>query len=264
MDNTITKFNDFMKKAGGMDDKVMRDFISLLSLPDSQFDSIYPSIEKELIKIFDNPKTQEEILDTLNTYQITDFDSEVKVVNELIEEIKTDDSISLNKRNLLVMILDKAILAVYKLYKVPRKRVKVKIQRIDESAILPEYAHDSDAGADVFALEDITIAPHKTEIVRTGVKVAIPKGYEIQIRPRSGMSRKTSIRIANAPGTIDADYRGEVGIIMENTGGISYEIKAGDRIAQMVISPVPMIEWEEVSELDVTIRGEGGFGSTGN
>jgi dUTP pyrophosphatase len=144
----------------------------------------------------------------------------------------------------------------------PRERIGVKIQLINEDAKLPEYAHDSDAGADIFAVEETVIPPHQTAIIKTGIKVAIPAGYEIQIRPRSGLSFKTPLRIANAPGTIDANYRGEVGVIMTNTGNLTQTIAKHDKIAQMVIAPVPMITWETVDSLDETDRGEGGFGST--
>ena len=103
------------------------------------------------------------------------------------------------------------------------------------------------------------------KIVKTGIAVAIPAGYEIQIRPRSGLSLKSKLRIANAPGTIDTEYRGEIGIIMTNTGDVPYVIDKGMKIAQMVIAPTPMIKWNEVTtveELGTTDRGADGFGST--
>jgi dUTP pyrophosphatase len=115
----------------------------------------------------------------------------------------------------------------------------------------------------VFANETVTLNGGDTVIVKTGIKVAIPIGYEIQIRPRSGLSYKTGLRVANAPGTIDSDYRGEVGVIMYNTSDENITIFKGDKIAQMVLSEVPMIKWNEVESLDETERGEGGFGSTG-
>ena len=129
---------------------------------------------------------------------------------------------------------------------------------------MPSYAHDGDAGADIRAslAEPMTIEPHTWKAVPTGLFANIPYGYEIQIRPRSGLSLKTNLRIANAPGTIDAEYRGEVGVIVENTGNLTATISKGDKIAQMVVMPVPMIKWEEVDELSQTSRGEGGYGST--
>ena len=144
-----------------------------------------------------------------------------------------------------------------------RKIVKVIIEKINKDAIIPTYAHKTDAGADIYANEDINIEGGKTVIVKTGLKVAIPEGWEIQIRPRSGMSAKTPIRIANAPGTIDAGYRDEIGVICHNTSTKDYSIKKGDRIAQMVISPVPMINFIEGNVTNIEGNRGGGFGSTG-
>ena len=180
----------------------------------------------------------------------------------MIEEINQDDSLSANKKDILTGILSQSASLISSVVKIPRELVDVKVQKIHEDAVIPEYAHVTDAGADIYAIEDMAVKPHTTVLVRTGLKVAIPTGYEIQIRPRSGMSLKTTMRIANTPGTIDAGYRGEVCVIMENTGNLTYNISKGDKVAQMVITPVPMINWIETNELDNTDRGEGGFGST--
>lgn len=131
---------------------------------------------------------------------------------------------------------------------------------------LPVYAHEGDAGCDVYAQADMLIYPSETKMIPTGLFVAIPQGFEIQVRPRSGMSAKTKIRVANAPGTIDHQYRGEVMILVDHIGDEPYAIKAGDRVAQLVIAPVWNIKWNSVSsreELGQTARGTGGFGSTG-
>lgn len=131
---------------------------------------------------------------------------------------------------------------------------------------LPEYAKTGDAGMDIRSNETICVYPGETRIIKTGLYVAIPKGYELQVRPRSGMSAKTNIRIANAPGTIDSNYRGEIGIIVDNTGNDEYYINEGDRIAQLVLNKVPTISWYSVDSIEAlgdTNRGAGGFGSTG-
>jgi dUTP pyrophosphatase len=128
---------------------------------------------------------------------------------------------------------------------------------------LPAYATDGAAGMDVVAAEDLTLAPGARHAVATGFAVAIPPGYEVQVRPRSGLALKHGITCLNTPGTIDSDYRGEVKVILANLGGEPFPIGRGDRIAQLVPAPVQRATLHEVASLDETIRGSGGFGSTG-
>jgi dUTP pyrophosphatase len=116
---------------------------------------------------------------------------------------------------------------------------------------------------DVLAAEDVTLAPGARHAVATGLAVAIPPGYEIQVRPRSGLALKHGVTVANAPGTIDSDYRGELKVILINLGAEDFAILRSDRIAQLVLAPVVHASWLKVDELDETLRGEGGFGSTG-
>lgn len=143
--------------------------------------------------------------------------------------------------------------------------VDVYVEICREGVELPAYARQGDAGMDVRAAVDMVIEPQKTAVVPTGLKVAIPEGYEIQVRPRSGLSLKTSLRIPNSPGTIDSGYRNEVGVIVWNASNDTpLEIKAGDRIAQFVLQKVPVINFVPVE--NVASIGEdrgGGFGSTG-
>ena len=173
------------------------------------------------------------------------------------------------------------------------KNIKVYIQTSDANITVPVYAHSTDAGMDICAAEDVTLAPGETKLIRTGIQLAIPEGYECQVRPRSGISLKTPLRVCNAPGTIDAGYRDEVCVIIQNTslpimmrsGTIYaipdfeeyhylisekgnkqgwYEIKKGDRIAQLVFAKYEKVQFETVP--DVKTIGEnrgGGFGSTG-
>lgn len=178
-------------------------------------------------------------------------------------------------------------------------KVDVKVKRLHPDAVIPKYSHLYDAGFDLVAVEDVIAEPGQTVKVRTGLSLEIPRGYELQIRPRSGVSSKTKLRVSNAPGTVDAGYRGEVCVLLDNTHQrlsafeiyslesqgaefrlldisgetiefhgdgefhLSYLIKKGDRIAQGVIAPVYQAQFEEVDELDETERGEGGFGSSG-
>jgi len=143
--------------------------------------------------------------------------------------------------------------------------VAVRIKRLPHGEGLepPRYATSGAAGMDVLAAEDVTLAPGGRHPVATGFALAIPEGYEIQVRPRSGLALKHGITLPNTPGTIDSDYRGELKIIMINLGSEDFAIARGDRIAQLVLAPVTQAWWEEVAELDDTVRGEGGFGSTG-
>ncbi len=144
----------------------------------------------------------------------------------------------------------------------------VQIARLDDKfndLPLPHYASEGSAGMDVYAAinEDIILTPHNTVLVSTGLAIALPNGYECQVRSRSGMAAKHGVFTLNAPGTVDSDYRGEIKVILSNFGDEPYVIKRGDRIAQLVIAKYEKIDWYETTELDKTQRGEGGFGSTG-
>ena len=139
--------------------------------------------------------------------------------------------------------------------------MKVKVINKSENK-LPAYQTLGSAGMDVFSNEDYVLKPERRTIISTGLFVEIPQGYEIQVRPRSGMAAKYGVTVLNAPGTIDSDYRGEIGVILYNSGQSNFEINKGDRIAQLILAPVVQLEWEEVKEISDTDRGEGGFGST--
>ena len=143
--------------------------------------------------------------------------------------------------------------------------VPVMVQRLEhfDGLELPAYTTDGAAGMDVLAAEDVTLPPGARHAVATGLAVAIPPGFEIQVRPRSGLALKHGITVPNTPGTIDSDYRGELKVILINHGAVSFEVRRGDRIAQLVLAPVTQASWLPVDELDDTARGEGGFGSTG-
>lgn len=143
--------------------------------------------------------------------------------------------------------------------------VPVPVKRLPhfEGLELPAYATDGAAGMDVLAAEDVVLQPGGRHAVATGLCVAVPDGYELQVRPRSGLALKHGISLPNTPGTIDSDYRGELKVILINLGDFPFEVRRGDRIAQLVLAPVVRATWLKVDELDETTRGEGGFGSTG-
>jgi dUTP pyrophosphatase len=141
--------------------------------------------------------------------------------------------------------------------------IQVKITKIDEAAKLPQYAHDGDAGMDLFSIEEVTIEPSETALIHTGIKIELPKNTEAQIRPRSGLALKHSITVLNTPGTIDEGYRGEICIILINHGKYPFKVEKAMKIAQMVIKPVLKVNLIESKALSESERAEGGFGSTG-
>ncbi|MBE5812204.1 MAG: dUTP diphosphatase [Clostridiales bacterium] len=159
------------------------------------------------------------------------------------------------------------------------EEVEIFVEKCRENVELPQYANYGDAGMDICAAEDITIKPGETVVIPTGIKLAIPVGYEIQVRPRSGISLKNPLRIPNSPGTIDSGYRDELGIIMANISNINegtfrigekgnkqgvYEIKKGDRVAQIVLQKVPVIKFVQVDSVkEIGQDRKGGYGSTG-
>ena len=143
--------------------------------------------------------------------------------------------------------------------------VKILIKKTNKEVTTPKYKTDGSSGVDLSAFleKKVVIKPNSSELIPTGLQVAIPEELEIQIRPRSGLAAKESIGVLNSPGTIDSDYRGELKIILFNHGNKDFIINNGDRIAQMVLVPILKMEFEEVDSLPVTVRGQGGFGSTG-
>lgn len=156
--------------------------------------------------------------------------------------------------------------------------IRIKIKRLHPDAIIPQYATESASGFDLVAIEETAIAQGETKLIKTGLALEVPNGFELQIRPRSGLSLKTNLRVANSPGTVDADYRGEIGVIITNIGSSCHDrfgngcgcqsdgrilIKKGDRIAQGVICPVVRGMFMGSESLNETKRGDGGFGSTG-
>ena len=142
---------------------------------------------------------------------------------------------------------------------------KVLIKKLDPAVKLPSYKTNGASGMDLIAFlkKPITIKPYSSFLIPTGLSLAFPKEYEIQIRPRSGLAAKSNISVLNTPGTIDSDYRGEIKVIIYNHGSENFLINNGDRIAQMILAPVVKMELEEKNDLPKSIRGKGGFGSTG-
>ena len=141
--------------------------------------------------------------------------------------------------------------------------MQLRLRKLHPDAIIPQYQHEGDAGMDLHAIEAVVIAPHTTALIKTGLAAEIPTDTELQVRPRSGLALKHSITVLNSPGTIDSNYRGEIGVILINHGTEEFQVTPGMRIAQMVMAKVVCADIVEVTELSETTRSTGGFGSTG-
>jgi dUTP pyrophosphatase len=141
--------------------------------------------------------------------------------------------------------------------------MKLLVEKTNDKAIIPFIAHEGDAGMDLFSIEEAILKPMERKLIHTGIKIQLPKNTEAQIRPRSGLALKNGITVLNTPGTIDEGYRGEIGIILINLSDTEFKVEEGMKIAQMVIKPTLTLDVEEVTKLNETSRGEGGFGSTG-
>lgn len=139
----------------------------------------------------------------------------------------------------------------------------VKIQKLHPDAVIPEYKTLGSAGADLVSIHDLDIEPGKVGVVSLGFSVSFLPGYEIQIRPRSGLAANYAVTVVNTPGTVDSDYRGPMKVLLINHGDKVFSVRKGDRVAQMVLNEICRAHFEEIEELDTTERGEGGFGSTG-
>ncbi len=141
--------------------------------------------------------------------------------------------------------------------------MQVKIIKLNPKAIIPKYEHENDSGLDLVSIETVEIPAGESKLIKTGISIELPPNTEAQIRPRSGLALKHQITVLNTPGTVDEGYRGEIGVILINHGKTSFQVTEGMRIAQMVIAPIIRVKIEEVEQLSDTMRGKGGFGSTG-
>lgn len=257
---------ELLKNTPGIEDEIAEQLATILSVPDEQFDMIYPTLIDGIRKTYESEQFQTDMLKQMSILPTGTVEDNRAAVAEFLNAFDSDDTLSPKKKELLHIMFDSVLDVYERLLISGRQNVTVKITKLNPDAIIPEYAHPTDAGCDVCAVEEVKIMPQETAIVKTGIAIAIPAGYEVQVRPRSGLSYKTKLRIANAPGTIDADYRGEVGIIVHNTGDVPYVVEKGMKIAQLLIAPTPKINWVEVESVEAlgsTERGAGGYGSTG-
>ena len=270
---------------GEEDELGLNAIIALFQLPDEQFDILAPAIMTELEHSLKNDNDKIQLASVFKAMNIdtTDMATTYSSLRDTIFN-ELGDSLSENKKNFLEQMLMTVLNIANDTQEAQDEDiVLVPIEKCDERAKIPVYAHITDSGADLYALEDITIQPGETILVKTGLKVAIPRGYELQVRPKSGVSLKTKLRVANTPGTIDAGYRDEIGVIIDNIEppikalykseegyvvnfdvGKSYTIGAGQKFAQLVLMKVSKANFQEVKNV-LSYEGDrgGGFGSTG-
>lgn len=280
-EETLKAIQQLNIQEGGLDD-----LAQLLALPEEHFAVLGPIFLSELEKSYQNVNDELFLAQTLNAAGIKAEDV-FKSYKQVCEEIDKEmgDIISDQKRSFLKRMLSLTYNAVSETKGVAKRTILIPIEYCRENAKMPAYAHLTDAGMDVFATEEITINPGETKLIPLGIKCALPMGYELQVRPKSGRSLKSKLRVANAPGTVDAGYRDEIGVIVDNIDpfiksaemdengrlynvefGSSIIIGAGEKFAQLVLSEVPkavFYEVETVANIGEENRG-GGFGSTGD
>ena len=268
---------------------LVRAFISLLVLPDEDFITVAPVYYETFEKTLNNIDSQV-LLSNIREEGIEpeQFIQSLVKTAESIQKIE-NNSISDVKISFLTALLGMMCSAIERAVDSTKRVYNIPIQKLSEDAKLPAYAHLTDSGLDVYALEDITINPGEIKLIPIGIKVALPKGTELQVRPKSGLSLKSHLRVANAPGTIDEGYKDEIGVIIENNSSpikeITYDfdeethypiitsivtnppiyITKGQKFAQLVLMEVSKASWKEVENIEIfgaEDRG-GGYGSTG-
>ena len=284
LEQVLKLFNDIM---GTEEDKSFGDALtSLFNMDDEKFALISPGILQSFQQSVNNPNDKLGLVQALNANGATAEDL-VASFNTISDAIDSIEEISQIKRDFLKSLLAALTNAVNETEGIAKRFVQIPVELCHPDAKIPQYANTSDSGMDVYALDDYTIAPGETKLIPTGIKLALPPGYEIQVRPKSGRALKTKLRIANTPGTVDAGYRDEIKVIVENIEppikdieydfndngtpiiksilhGAAYTIGKGEKFCQLVLMEVPkaaLYRVEQVGEIGEN-RG-GGFGSTG-
>ena len=284
LEQVLNLFNDIM---GTEEDKSFGDALtSLFNMDDEKFALISPGILQSFQQSVNNPNDKLSLVQTLNANGATAEDL-VASFNTITGAIESIEEISQIKRDFLKSLLATLTNAVNETEGIAKRFVQIPVELCHPDAKIPQYANTSDSGMDVYALDDYIIAPGETKLIPTGIKLALPPGYEIQVRPKSGRALKTKLRIANTPGTVDAGYRDEIKVIVENIEppikdieydfddngtpiiksilhGAAHTIGKGEKFCQLVLMEVPkaaLYRVEQVGEIGEN-RG-GGFGSTG-
>lgn len=264
---------------------LLQEFLTLFSMDEDNFKLLAPGVLQSYQQIVNNPNDKLALVQTLNAAGVFAEDLIANFAS-LNDEIDKVEDLSQEKKDFLKQMIATLINAVQETEGIAKRIIEVPIELCHPDAKIPQYAHESDSGLDIFAIEDVTIHPGETKLIPTGIKVALPPGYELQVRPKSGRALKTKLRIANTPGTIDAGYRDEIGVIVENVEppikditydfdqygmplitsilhGSDYFISKGEKFAQLVLSEVPKAAFFRVDSVgEIGENRGGGFGST--
>lgn len=282
-ENLAKEISEINPELGGFEE-----LASILAMPDKEFAILAPIFIDELQKSFNNLNDKLILVEAMNASGVKVEDLQ-ESYNSIATEIdgQLGSSLSRPKRDFLKQMMMITLNAIADTEGIAKRIVQIPTELCHPNAKMPTYAHQSDAGADIYALDDITIKPGETKIIPTGLKVAIPYGYELQVRPKSGRTVKTKMRIANSPGTIDSGYRQELGVIIDNIEprikdischydddgklivdsilyGADLTIGKGEKFAQLVLNEVPKAAFSEVESVaDIGENRGGGFGSTG-
>lgn len=280
----VEEVRDALSQLNSLDGNSIDAIAVLLSMDDAQFELVSPGILDSFLRSLNSTNARLMLAQSINATGST-AESVQDEFLQLVNEIDIITDLTAPKRDFLKKLLRGINTAISETEGIAKRYIQIPFVKCHPDAKMPEYAHPDDSGMDVYAVNDYVIHPGETKLIPTGIKVAVPNGYEIQIRPKSGRALKTKMRIANSIGTVDAGFRGELQVIIENIEppikDITYDfddsgrpiitsilrgsdmtIGKGEKFAQLVLMEVPKAVLFQVENLDDTERGNGGFGST--
>lgn len=294
IESTLEEFLDESNE----ENTLLKQLTTLLSMDEENFKLLAPGILQSFQQTINNPNDKISLVQSLNASGAKAEDL-LQVFLPMLDEIDEIENLSEQKKDFLKEIMGSVVNAIQETEGIAKRIIQIPIELCHPDAKIPQYANIDDSGLDIYALDDYTIAPGETKLIPTGFKIALPPGYELQVRPKSGRALKTKLRVANTPGTIDAGYRDEVGVIIENIDppiraihpreqiikiqedgmtavqelpitsgdiefGQSYTIGKGEKFAQLVLSEVPKAAFYRVDSVkEIGDNRGGGFGSTG-
>lgn len=281
----VEEVRDALYQLNSLDGNSIDAIAVLLSMDDAQFELVSPGILDSFLRSLNTTNARLMLAQSINATGST-AESVQNEFLQLVNEVDTITDITAPKRDFLKKLLRGINTAISETEGIAKRYIQIPFVKCHPNAKMPEYAHPDDSGMDVYAVDDYVIHPGETKLIPTGIKVAVPNGYEIQIRPKSGRALKTKMRIANSIGTVDAGFRGELQVIIENIEppikDITYDfddngrpiitsilrgsdmtIGKGEKFAQLILMEVPKAVLFQVENLDDTERADGGFGSSG-